>query len=309
MAPGSSSILIGGAQDNATNIRVADTSLYREVIGGDGFAVGVNPRVPGILYGTLYYNAIYRSSNGGDDFADISPDISQCQSDKQHFPDCEYQPFITPFVMDPVNPSILYTAATTLWRTTNEGQTWARTSKTDLTNGSSADYVATIGVSRSNPKHIITGSAYGIVKESKNGGATWSPITQLPAELYVSHVEFDPSIDSTYYVSYTGSGDGQRLFRTTNGGKSFNPIETGLQEFPVHVVRAHPCHPTTLFAGTDVGLYVSGDGGTNWSALGSGMPSVSIWDIAISSDGTTLGIASHGRGFFEIALPLDLKCQ
>src|SRR5207237_8765918 len=61
-------LVIGGAQDNGTNIRIGATTNYKEVIGGDGFAVAVHPVTPLILYGTVYNSRIFHSTDGGTNF-------------------------------------------------------------------------------------------------------------------------------------------------------------------------------------------------------------------------------------------------
>jgi photosystem II stability/assembly factor-like uncharacterized protein len=282
-------LLIGGAQDNGTNIRMGATAQYREVIGGDGFGVAVHPTNPAILYGTVYASRIFRSTDGGVNFDEITP----------NFGPAENRPFITPLTIDPTNGSVLYTGSNFLWKTADGGTTWAKTSATDLGDGSRRGYLTKIAVARSDPKQILTATGAGVVKLSSDGGATWQTLAGLPAR-YASHVEFDPKDATRFYVSFMSSGTAARLFKTTNGGTSFSRVDAGLPPFPVHVVRVDPGDANVLFAGTDVGLFRSPDGGATWARFGGGLPAVSIWDIAILPDGSMLRVATHGRGFYEL---------
>ncbi len=286
-------LVIGGAQDNGTNIRIGATTNYKEVIGGDGFAVAVHPVNPLILYGTIYNSRIFRSTDGGANFDnEITP----------NFGPNETLPFISPLMMDPANPSVLYTASNFLWKTTNGGTSWSRVSSTDLGDGSAEGYVTKIAVAKANPQHILTATGSGNVKKSTDGGATWTELHGLPNRRYAAHVEFDPTNVDVFYVSYTTAAASGRLFRTSDGGASFATIEAGLPRFPVHVLRVDPGDSKTLYAGTDVGLYRSPDSGASWARFGTGLPAVSVWDIAILPDGSMMRVASHGRGFFELQI-------
>jgi photosystem II stability/assembly factor-like uncharacterized protein len=282
-------LVIGGAQDNGTNIRIGATGSYREVIGGDGFGVAVHPSNPAILYGTVYGSRIFRSTDGGASFDEVTPS----------FGPAENRPFITPLTMDPADGSVLYTGSNFLWKTADGGATWAKTSTTDLGDGSRRGYLTSIAVASSDPKRILTATGAGVVKLSTDGGATFRNLSGLPAR-YASHVEFDGKDPERFYVSFMSTGTAPRLFRTNDGGTTFSRIDAGLPPFPVHVVRVDPADSNVLFAGTDVGLFRSPDGGATWARFGGGLPAVSIWDIAILPDGSMLRVATHGRGFYEL---------
>jgi photosystem II stability/assembly factor-like uncharacterized protein len=284
-------LVIGGAQDNGTNIRNAATTAYQEVIGGDGFAVAVSSANPQILYGTIYGSRIFRSQDGGANFDEITPNFSAGEN----------LPFISPLTMDPNNPSVLYTGSNLLWKTTNGGSAWHKTSSTDLGDGSDIGYLTKIAVAKSNSNHILTATGSGTISRSTDGGATWTKLSGLP-DHYAAHVEFDPTNANTFYVSFATAAATGRLFKTTNGGGSFTEIQSGLPRFPVHVLRVDPGAANTLYAGTDVGLYRSTDGGGSWARFGTDLPAVSIWDIAILPDGSMMRIATHGRGFFELQI-------
>ncbi len=282
-------LLIGGAQDNGTNIRIGATSEYREVIGGDGFGVAVHPTNPATLYGSVYGSRIFRSTDGGANFDEITPNFG---------PD-ENRPFITPLTIDPADGSVLYTGSNFLWKTSDGGTTWSRTSSTDLGDGSRRGYLTSIAVAPSDPKRILTATGAGVVKLSTDGGATFQTMGGLPAR-YASHVEFDPKDPSRFYVSFMSTGTAPRLFKTADGGTTFSRIDAGLPPFPVHVIRVDPGDTDVLFVGTDVGLFRSPDGGASWTRFGIGLPAVSVWDIAILPDGSMLRVATHGRGFYEL---------
>jgi photosystem II stability/assembly factor-like uncharacterized protein len=286
-------LLIGGAQDNGTDIRNGSTTEYREVIGGDGFAVAVNAQDSKVLYGSVYNSRIFRSIDGGKTFGEITPKYART----------ERRPFITPLTMDPNNSSVLYTGSHLLWKTADGGTTWSKPSETDLTDAFGGNgYLTKISVAKSNSKFLLASASNGTVKLSKDGGASWTHQTGLPGS-YATHVEFDPQTVNVFYATYTSSSPGGLAYKTTDGGKSFSRIDRGLPRVPIHVLRVDPKDRRILYCGTDVGLYRSTDGGAQWDRFVMELPAVSIWDIAILPDRSVMRLASHGRGFFETKLP------
>lgn len=292
ISPVDRNLLIGGAQDNGTDIRKGSSSEYLEVIGGDGFAVAVNAQDPKVLYGSVYNSRIFRSTDGGKTFSEISPKYVRG----------ERRPFITPLTMDPNNSSVLYTGSHLLWKTADGGTTWSTTSATDLGDAFGGNgYLTKIAVAKSNSLFLLASASNGTVKLSKDGGVNWTPQKGLPGS-YATHVEFDPQAVNVFYVTYTAASPGGLVYKTIDGGKTFTRADRGLPRLPVHVLRVDPKDQRILYCGTDVGLYRSTDGGAQWDRFLSDLPAVSIWDIAILPDRSVMRLASHGRGFFEIKL-------
>jgi hypothetical protein len=75
-----------------------------------------------------------------------------------------------------------------------------------------------------------------------------------------------------------------------------------LPNVPTSVVRYDPGDLTnnTLYAGTDLGIYRTTDGGQTWHRFGRGMPLVKVTDLFISKTGNLLRAATYGRGMWEI---------
>jgi len=66
--------------------------------------------------------------------------------------------------------------------------------------------------------------------------------------------------------------------------------------------RFDPAFPANVYAGTDVGVYVSTDSGANWTPYGTGLPPIAVFDMVIQNANRFLRIATHGRGWWEISL-------
>jgi ligand-binding sensor domain-containing protein len=69
---------------------------------------------------------------------------------------------------------------------------------------------------------------------------------------------------------------------------------------PVNVIREHPTNRNVLYVGTDVGVYVTTDGGKTWKVLGGNLPSTFVADLIVHPRDHILVIATHGRGMWAI---------
>jgi hypothetical protein len=124
---------------------------------------------------------------------------------------------------------------------------------------------------------------------------------------YISRAVVDPNNPNIAYITlsyYTPVGQG--VFKTTNlnltgsGTVTWNSAGNGIPSIPINAFVIDPSNSNRLFAGTDIGVYVSEDGGANWSPYGTGLPRVAVFDMAIQPTSLTLRIATHGRGMWEI---------
>ena len=282
--------LLGGTQDNGVNLRRDPQRGWDMVIPFDGFDCAMHPLVSDFMFATLYATHVYRTLVGPDViWDDISPPVGN-----------EPAPFATPLTVRPEAPSELYTGSTRVWHSQDGGSSWVDL-PTDVTNGGwSSKVVWAIAVTPADPERLLVAKG-GAVYASADGGQTW---LVTPAAARVNNVELSPHDADLGWaaVARNGSPDGQ-LLRTTDGGLSWQPSGDGLPPYAVQVVRADPVDPSTVYAGSDLGLYRSLDGGVVWQAWGDGLPAASVHDIRLSPDGARLVVATHGRGVWELATP------
>jgi hypothetical protein len=86
------------------------------------------------------------------------------------------------------------------------------------------------------------------------------------------------------------------IYRTHDGGKTWQKIITGLPDEPVNTVREDPERKGLLFAGTERSVYVSWDDGDHWQSLQLNLPPTSIRDLVVHNDDIVVG--THGRSFW-----------
>ena len=317
----------GGTQDNGTLRKAAGLPLWYDVASGDGGQVLVDPTDWHYVYGTYFGISPYRITDGGGGFFN-NPQITNGinLSDRSEF--------YTPFVMNQLNPNQLFLGTYRLYRTDNakapsSGDVHWTAISPDLTsgcpgpapNGARNCTLSAIGVGGGNA--VYTGSLDGLVYVSTdaqvNNNSTWTRLgssgqngnndgehseVRLP-QRPVSGIAVDRSNYRIAYLSYAGFNAATpkrpgHVFKTTNGGQSFQDITSNLPDTPVNSIVLDPSYPNTLYAGTDVGPFVTYNGGASWNALGTGFPVVSINGLNLDTFHRVIAAGTHGRSAYSI---------
>jgi hypothetical protein len=135
---------------------------------------------------------------------------------------------------------------------------------------------------------------------TRDGGATWSEVspTGLPEHAIVNAIEPSAHDPNTAFAAVLARRDTHPyFFRTTDGGKTWEKIITGLPDAGIaRVIREDPVRKGMLFAGTETGVYLSFDCGDHWQSLQLSLPTASYRDLTIH--GNDLIAATFGRGLW-----------
>jgi photosystem II stability/assembly factor-like uncharacterized protein len=115
--------------------------------------------------------------------------------------------------------------------------------------------------------------------------------------------------EGTVYVTQNGKRDDEfaaYIYKSTDYGKTFKSIVGNMPAGPVNVIREDPTNANILYAGTDMGVFVSKDGGAKWDVLGGNLPSAFVHDLVIHPRDKMIAIATHGRGLWVMdAIPVQ----
>ncbi|MFN3488691.1 MAG: WD40/YVTN/BNR-like repeat-containing protein, partial [Emticicia sp.] len=155
---------------------------------------------------------------------------------------------------------------------------------------------------------IWAGTDDGLIHVTKDAGKTWQDVTPLTPKgeqndfwiwSKISQIDAGHFDKNVAYVAVNRIRlDDQRphIFRTKDGGKTWQEIVKGLPNEPINTVREDPTRKGLLFAGSENAVYVSFDDGENWQSLRLNMPATSIRDLVIKDDDIVVG--THGRSFW-----------
>jgi hypothetical protein len=149
------------------------------------------------------------------------------------------------------------------------------------------------------------GTDDGKVQLTQDDGKHWTDVTPNivaaggPANVWTSRVYASDAQAGTAYIAKTGRRTDDfkpYLFKTTDYGAHWTDISAGLPQWPVNSVLEDPRDANVLFAGTDIGVYVSFDAGAHWMSFQSNMPPAAVTDMVVQPQADDLVVATFGRG-------------
>ncbi len=311
----------GGLQDNLNWLGPSATRTsdgvtngdWTNIYGGDGFYCVFDPADPNIVYAESQEGYAHRLNLASGAVKELRPEPAEGQ------PGFRFN-WNSPFIASRHQPGLMYLAGNRVFALTDRGDRWRPISpdlsggleapQRILTTGSGAENYAVVFALAESPVkagELWAGTDDGRLWVTEDQGGHWSDLTaHLPAAAKAQRMErIEPSYHdaATAYlvVSAFRTGDYAPLvYRTTDMGQTWQSVAGDLPKaWPARVVREDPSNPDLLFAGTEIGLYVSFDRGATWRSFG-GLPTVPVDDILIHPREHDLIVATHGRSLFIV---------
>ncbi len=303
--PGAAAYM-GGTQDNDTPRGSDASGPMRWAVAlstGDGTSVAIDPTDPNIFFAWGTSLDLNKTTNGGSSFVSATKGITEKAGN-----------FLwqAGFVMDPTNSKRLYTGGKSLWRTADSGKTWAAASAAVP---AAAGSISTIAVSPVDANRVAFGTANGFVFTNKMGptaNKTTAWPSSRPRPGFLRSLAFDPTNVDTIYAVYsqfkTQPSDGH-VYKSTDGGVTWKNIDgtgsTGIPDVPVDAIVVDPQATSHLYIGTDIGMFVTTDGGATWSRDSNPFADAPVDALVLdrSAGPSTLVAFTHGRGVWKTELP------
>ena len=318
--------IYGGQQDNSSVV-IASRELggagitaasWRPSAGGESAFLAFDPDNPRYVMGGSYQGTIeVLDTEASAGTSVMTAPIQYLGMDAK---DMKYRyNWNAPIIWSRHEPSTFYHGAQVLLKTSDMGRTWKEVSP-DLTRNEkekqgrpgvpytneavgAENYgtLAYVAESPHEPGVIWTGSDDGLVYLTRDGGTTWQNVTPRGlAECLVNAIEVSPFDKGTAYIAttrYKFNDHAPGLYRTTDYGATWTKIDRGI---PAHaftrVVREDDQRRDLLFAGTELGLFISWNGGQDWSPFQLNLPLTPITDLKVHRG--NLIAATSGRGFW-----------
>ncbi len=304
---------VAGAQDNGSWVSPvnpqSDTSWNFE-IGGDGFESIWSQANPDLLMAGFQYNGLRRSTNGGSSFTSM-PSLGDTGRGNAGF--------VTRIDRSRQDGELVFTtSANGIWKTDNWGDEWQLRPRI----GWSARSWAQARISLADPQIVW---AYGRPPSlvpgddpeaelflSEDGGESFRRI-DISADSFPSNtitkIATHPRDPNTVYLAYSVFNR-SKIFKSTNLASSWEELSgfgsgeessNGFPDVAVLSLLVLPHAENTIWAGTEIGIYVSEDNGASWSYSNFGLPAVAIWDMKTSGDEVV--VATYGRGLWTLTIP------
>ncbi|HEX5706617.1 MAG TPA: hypothetical protein VFX96_04945 [Pyrinomonadaceae bacterium] len=231
----------------------------------------------------------------------------------------------SPIIQSPHDKNTVYLGGSVVFKSTDFGKSWTAISPDLSVNdktrqkdaggpiafeNTGAEFYATVISLAESPARanvIWAGTDDGNLQVTTDGGKKWenvvSNISGVASGSPVSHVEPSRDEADTVYVSFDRHMlDDFRpyVFKSSDYGKTWQNITGNLPaNAHVWVVREDPRNPRVLYAGTELGIFVSYTGGNTWTSLAlKNLPNVAVHDILVHPRENDLIIATHGRSIY-----------
>lgn len=318
----------GGLQDNSSWIGDSSypggvtNSRWENIYNGDGFWVFEDTSDPDYIYAEYQGGTIGRVNRDSLEVRPIQP-LPNYNEKKLRFN------WNTPIHMSPNEKGTIYIGAQFLFRSRDHGQSWERISPDLTTNdpekqkqeesggvtvdNSSAEMHTSIYSISESPKNgqiIWVGTDDGNLQITRDGAKTWTNVVAnvpgLAKYSWVSTIEASRFDEGTAYATFDRHTFGDMkpyAYKTTDYGKTWTSLsvqENGAVGY-AHVIKEDKVDPHLLFLGTELGLWISVDGGQHWAQYkGSSFPSVAVRDLVVHPRESDLVLATHGRGIWII---------
>ncbi|MEP7096218.1 MAG: hypothetical protein ABI748_01025 [Dokdonella sp.] len=283
--------------------------FHEVTAGGESGMIAPDPKDPDIVYGGTVEKLDLRREQT----RSVPPTLAE--------PDLYRRTWTLPLVFSPLDPKALYFGNQKIWRSVDGGAHWDAISP-DLSRDNpgvppNLDAVTAANNLGPNPRRgvvyaiapspvsaglVWAGTDDGKVWVTRDDGKHWDDVTPaaLSAWSKVGIVEASHFDAASAFIAVDRHRLDDRkpyIYRTRDGGKSWQPVVDGIRDGDfVNAVREDPKRRGLLYAGTELGLYLSFDAGDHWQPLQQNLPRTSVRDINVHGDDVV--IATHGRGFW-----------
>ena len=303
--PGSP-VYIAGAQDNGTWRSFGNPNNKRGWIsqfGGDGFDTVWHATDPDRVMGSIQFNNIQRSVNGGTSWSPATQGLTGAGQ------------FITTLASSDMAPNNVYTnTGDGVAYSRNFAETWTMTPITQSW-GFHLGGKVRVSIADSN----VVWAGYGMdsspdrrLHVSKDQGVSFEaaalPTMDRAPETIISGLATHPAESGTAYALFSRYGYA-KVLETKDYGQTWTDLSSfdstgastnGFPDVAVLDLVVMPHATNVLWVGTDIGIFKSKSYGKEWNYAHNGLPAVSVWRMKIRDDEIVL--ATHGRGVWTVPL-------
>lgn len=309
--PDDPDVLLGGSQDNGSPMVLSGSfNDWFDITTGDGGPAVFDFSTPSTFYASIYNLNIYRF-DGANFVTGQIPNPTPIGVNGSNIidqNDVDGAAFFGPLEMSPNSSNVLVLGSHRVLKTTNKGTDWVA-----ISTGLSGTEIVGLAIAPGNdniiwaatrPSGAPTSGGFipSKIFKTENNGSSWEEVTRsnLPTR-FVSDIEFQTGSSSIVYLTYSGYG-APHIFKSTDAGGSWTNITNNLPDAPVNCIEGHPNNTNILIVGTDIGVFLSEDGGASWRPENTGFPITQVVALNINVPTGRLVAATHGRGIFDAPL-------
>ncbi|MBK8955710.1 MAG: hypothetical protein IPM34_09145 [Saprospiraceae bacterium] len=276
--------ILAGLQDNKTALY--EDGVWKNIHLGDGTFNSFHPVDDQILLVSSQFQNLYQSENSGIDWKELLPPNSKSA-------------FVAPFTRSPLLYDLIYSGGDQFYTSENGGLSWI---KKNLT--TSTEKIICIHASKHQAGTVLFASYDESSKVSRiyispNKGTTIRESSISSTGVLIRKISGHPVLPNVFYAATSSFGSDPVLISKDSGMNWESAGNHHLPRVPCHSVLADPLKPETLYAGTDLGLYVSFDSGLHWEAYNAHpYDVVPVYDLIYDGNKNKILVFTHGFGVF-----------
>jgi photosystem II stability/assembly factor-like uncharacterized protein len=277
-------VLIAGAQDNDA-VFFKNGTAYGILPGNDGYDGMIDFNNPNIAYACATGGFFIKTTDGW-----------QTYKDADSFPTLKFKSdWDVQMKMNPLNSSAIYLGGRTIERSLDKGETWTKFFD-------AFDEVNGMDISRADTNIWYVNTALFGLWNTKDNGATWNLLT-LPPDFtpdQVTDLMIHPTDPLTVVLTIGGFVEGQKIWKTSDGGVTWKNISANLPNIPVNCVLFAAGTPTEeIYLGTDLGIMHLVGPDTSWQTFNTGLPFIPVSELQINYLNGSMYAATYGRGVWK----------
>lgn len=298
--------LSAGSQDNGWFLSRSSNGSWKNIVKGDNYECLVNYFNPKISYSTTFGGTpeVYCTFDGGEG------NLMSHFSLPDESPKADW-----PFIIDPVNPDILYTGLKDVYKITRQNLSFTIDKLSDFVQShqvASYAQLGTLAIWDKNPQILYAVFAYPTyqnnscqekkVFKTMDGGETWIDLTcnlDLLQWLGVTDMAIDPEDHNKVWMTFGGFSTqeaSKRVIYTDNSFTDYLDISEGLPNLPVNCIKMGRPDYHELFLGNDAGVFYRNDTMSHWKIYVDGVPVTIFSDIEINKKKNIIYASTFGRG-------------
>jgi len=276
-------VVIGGTQDVGTfSSTSAHTGGWNNDRSGDSFGHVIDHTDENTWYGTNFMNERrMKTVNSGENWFQINNGTSGADQWRM------------PMVMHPTdNYTLLSSNNDFIYKTVDGGLSWSAVSFTGN--------IGTLEYDKLNNNlvyaHQLNG---GTMYRSVNGGNSWTQLDSSPG-YPITDLATDPWIEGTIYATIGSFEEDEQVFISNNRGDTWSSVSSNLPKVPCLTIAVSTINNQEIYVGTDIGVWMSQDGGVSWEDFNEGLPAaVVVDDLHYYEPDSTIRIGTYGRGYWR----------
>ncbi len=277
--PLNDNMIFGGSQDNGSMLFA--NGEWIPVGGGDGMECAVDYENPQYVYISMQKGALFRSEDGGNYF-------NKAISDFEHK---ERKPWLTNFLLHPADPSVIYLGYENIWKSTDRGDSWKKTSDFDYPNNPTVNALA---IAPGNPDYIYFANERGLFMTS-DGGRSWDLL--ISPEQLITSIAVDSDNPQHIWAGLSGYYPNEKIYELLNG--KWKNISGSLPNFPVNCIVSNIVKDGEVYIGTDIGVFRYSESERDWLLFNEAMPVAIISELELNYLSGKLRAATYGNGVWE----------